>query len=120
MIALAQLVALGAGLVALAALVAVHVARRGVRPAIDRLPPSAQVIVLEAALALPWVLPAVALTLALAPSFAALVWPAIDHCGAHGDHHAHLCALHPPHHVALAPWLLVALGALWITMRLGR
>jgi Zn-dependent protease with chaperone function len=57
---------------------------------------------------------------ALLPGMVALVWPALDHCLAHGDHHLHLCFVHLPEHMAglsVLTFVTVALG--WLCWRLG-
>lgn len=69
------------------------------------LPPRHRVLFLEAALALPWVLPALVVGAALAPSLLALLWPGLDHCAAHDDVHDHFCLLHPPH-PSFTSWLV--------------
>jgi beta-lactamase regulating signal transducer with metallopeptidase domain len=53
------------------------------------------------------VLTAFALLLsAVLPSLVALVVPALDHCAAHDDGHAHLCFVHLPTVSLNMPWLL--------------
>jgi Zn-dependent protease with chaperone function len=46
---------------------------------------------------------------AVAPSLLGLVWPAYDHCLAHGGRHAHLCFVHLPHESGgPLSWLVLA------------
>lgn len=75
---------------------------------LGRLPPGHRALAIEALLALPWLAPAVVLGAALAPSFLALAWPALDHCGAHDDLHDHFCLLHPPRHDTVSSWTALA------------
>jgi hypothetical protein len=65
-------------------------------PLVRALPPRARALCIEAILFLPWLAPAVLLGAGLAPSLMALLWPSVDHCQTHDDHHDHLCLLHPP------------------------
>ncbi len=51
----------------------------------------------------PVVFPAFGVLAVLAPSLLAFMWPAYDHCLAHGDHHVHLCLVHLPRHLGNAP-----------------
>src|SRR5687767_5203311 len=50
----------------------------------------------------PMVLAGFGVLAVLAPSLLAILWPAYDHCLAHGDHHVHLCLVHLPHHMGNA------------------
>lgn len=49
--------------------------------------------------------------LCLLPSLYAVLWPALDHCNEHADHHLHLCLVHPPV-LALGPAPRFAAAAL--------
>ncbi len=61
--------------------------------------------------ALPAAFAAVFLTAASLPSIVGLIAPALDHCPAHDDGHAHLCFVHPPG-VSIHAGLLLFLGLL--------
>ena len=52
---------------------------------------------------------------AVAPSLLALAVPALDHCVAHDDGHAHLCFRHLPRHAPHALlWIIVASLTTWL------
>lgn len=95
-------------LISIATVLAVRIAKPS-RASFGRLPPRQRVVAIELALALPWLVPAVVVGAALAPSILALLWPAMDHCGAHDDQHEHFCLMHPPHGATSSGWAALAL-----------
>ncbi|MET0410340.1 MAG: M56 family metallopeptidase [Polyangiaceae bacterium] len=51
----------------------------------------------------------------IAPSLLSLLWPELDHCLAHGDHHVHLCWFHLPAQVGRWwSWLPLLAGLCWL------
>ncbi len=110
-------VSLGSG-VATYALVAgaLHVAR----DALGRCEPAARARVLSLLALAPAIAAVIAPTLCALPSIEAAVGLATDHCHAHGDHHLHLCFLHPPTSLSTGFTLLVAvLGAVTLVRVAG-
>jgi BlaR1 peptidase M56 len=68
--------------------------------------------------AAPMVLAGTACVAVLLPSALAFVWPRFDHCLAHGDHHLHLCFVHPPTDAGSWPLSALLLGAsTWFLLR---
>jgi hypothetical protein len=68
----------------------------------------------------PWVLMAAGLVSVSLPSIVGLIWPAIDHCLAHGGH-SHLCFVHGSHRSnEWLPWSALSIIAAWLMYRLSR
>lgn len=69
----------------------------------------------------PMVLAAFGVLAVLAPSLLALIWPELDHCLSHGDHHVHLCLVHLPGKLGNATsWLVLMLVIGWCFARATR
>lgn len=85
----------------------VHLGYSVLRPRIERLPAHVGRRVLLALLAAPATVGLSLAGLAILPGLAAVVFPSLDHCTHHGDHHFHLCLMHSPGHLHFGlPWLL--------------